>query len=200
MKEIGYEKFVRELGNINMVERENTNVYEITHSLASDDFNARLTKIRTMFKNFGMNSQDDINRATVLVSELGNNVFDHNLGLWPTDVRGAIIVGQNYPKLKKIEMVVADSGVGFKKSLQLRNPNLNDVEAIKLGLQGITGRVGENRGNGLKLIQDWTINKFNGIVKIQSGSGLVIVDKDGVRSRTVNKILGTLASFVVIYN
>ena len=48
--------------------------------------------------------------------------------------------------------------------------------------------------------QDWTINKFNGIVRIHSGNGLVIVDKDGIQSRVVNKILGTLASFVVTYN
>ena len=97
------------------------NVYEITHSLYRDDFNARLTKIRSMFKNFGMSDEDDVNRATVLVGELGNNVFDHNEGLWPVDVRGAIIVGQNYPKLKKIEVAIADP-VGrnleavFKKS------------------------------------------------------------------------------------
>src|SRR5436305_863822 len=36
-------------------------------------------------------------------------------------------------------------------------PNINsDIEAIKLGLAGNTGRVGEIRGNGLKLIQQWT--------------------------------------------
>lgn len=200
MKEISYEKFVNGLEYINMSERENMNVYEITHSFYRDDFNARLEKIRLMFKNFGMDNQDDINRATVLVGELGNNVFDHNEGLWPSDVRGAIILGQNYPNLKKIEVVVADPGVGFKKSLQLRDPNLNDVESIELGLRGVTGRIGEKRGNGLKLIQDWTINKFNGIVKIHSGNGLVVVDKNGTRSKEVNKILGTLASFVVKYN
>ena len=115
MKEIGYEKFVHELEDIDIQERENMNVYEITHSLYRDDFNARLSKIRLMFKNFGMDDENDTNRATVLVAELGNNVFDHNEGLWPLDVRGAIIIGQNYPKLKKIEFVVADPGVGFKR-------------------------------------------------------------------------------------
>ena len=199
MKEIGYEKFVKELENIGIVERENMNVYEITHSLYRDDFNARLTKIRLMFKNFGMSNDDDINRATVLVGELGNNVFDHNEGLWPTDIRGAIIIGQNYPQLKKIEVVIADPGVGFKRSLQLRDPNLTDINAIKLGLRGITGRIGEKRGNGLKLVQNWTINKFNGIVRIHSGNGLVIIDKNGEQSRIVNNILGTLASFLVTY-
>lgn len=200
MREIGYGTFVGELESMDVPERENLNVCEITHSLYRDDFNARLTKVKIMFKNFGMNDMDDINRATVLVGELGNNVFDHNEGLWPTDVRGAIIIGQNYPKLKKIEVAIADPGVGFKASLRSRDSNLSDIEAIELGLKGISGRVGEKRGNGLKLVQDWTINKLNGIVKIHSGNGLVTVDKNGTQSRMVNKISGTLASFVVTYS
>ena len=79
----------------------------------------KTTRVTRQGRNFSF-------RATVLVGELGNNVFDHNEGLWPTDIRGAIIIGQNYPQLKKIEVVIADPGVGFKRSLQLRDPNLTD--------------------------------------------------------------------------
>jgi hypothetical protein len=32
---------------------------------------------------------------------------------------------------------------------------------------------------------------------IHSGNGLVIVDKSGMKEATVNKILGTLAQFVI---
>ena len=175
------------------------NVKEITHSLFRDDFNARLSTFKSMFHRFGVSDKDDINRAVVLIGELGNNVFDHNEGSWPTDVRGAIILGQNYPQEKRLEMVVADPGIGFRQSLRTVDPNLSDLEAIKLGLEGRTGRVGEKRGNGLILIQDWVINKFNGTVRIHSGSGLVTVDKRGTKSRNVNNILGTLAGFVITY-
>jgi len=96
-------------------------------------------------------------------------------------------------------MVVADPGIGFRQSLSTVDPNLTDVEAIKLGLQGYTGRVGEKRGNGLKLIQDWTINKFDGAVRIHSGNGLVVADKEGIRDKHVNPILGTLAGFMIKY-
>jgi hypothetical protein len=192
LEKISYGKFPREPAS-------DCNVQEITHSLFRDDFNARLPQIKLMFRIFGIGGMDDVNRATVLVGELGNNVFDHNEGSWPTDVRGAIILGQNYPQERVVEIVVADPGIGFRQSLSTVDPNLTDVKAIKLGLQGFTGRIGEKRGNGLKLIQDWTVNKFDGEVRIHSGGGLVVVDGKDVRGRTVNPILGTLASCVIKY-
>lgn len=97
--------------------------------------------------------------------------------------------------------MVADTGTGFFNSLKVAKPDLkNDVDAIKLGLAGVTGRVGEKRGNGLLIIQDWTINQFSGIVQIHSGTGLVAVDKDGSREKSVKGILGTLAGFKIVYN
>ncbi len=190
--EISYDKFSKEA-------LPDYNIQEITHSLFRDEFNARLPRIKLMFRIFGISSMDDANRATVLVGELGNNVFDHNEGSWPTDVRGAIILGQNYPQEKRLELVVADPGIGFRQSLSTVDPDLTDVKAIKLGLQGFTGRTGEKRGNGLKLIQAWTINKFNGAVRIHSGNGLVTVDKEGTQSKNANSILGTLASCMIKY-
>lgn len=200
LEELTYSEFLRPFVEIEMNERENMNVHEIMHCEFRDDFGARLSsRIRMMFRNFGMNT-DDESRATALVGELGNNVFDHNEGLWPTNVRGAIILGQHNPAKKKIEVVVADPGVGFRGSLKVLDPTLeSDVAAIQLGLTGVTGRIDEPRGNGLRVIQDWTINKFDGIVKIQSGSGLVVVSREGQDIKTVFPILGTLASFVVRY-
>jgi len=200
MAELTYGSFLDKLKNADMNERENLNIHEILHCLFRDQFTARLgSGIRRMFINFGMSEADE-QRATALLGELGNNVFDHNEGAWPTKFRGAIIVAQNYPKIQKIEVVVADPGVGFAGSLKnIENPPKNDSEAIKLGLQGVTGRIGEPRGNGLKLVQDWTINKFNGIIMIHSGNALIEVSRDGVKEKSVPKILGTLAEFVVLY-
>lgn len=200
MKELTYSKFLEHLDSISVNERENLNIHEIMHCSFRDEFAGRLSsKIRLMFQNFGM-SNDDEQRVTSLVGELGNNVFDHNEGSWPTDFRGAIIIAQHYPKLKKVEIVVADAGVGFLGSMKAHEPSpTDDLEAIKLGLSGITGRIGERRGNGLKMIQDWTINKFNGIIRIHSGNGLVVVDRNGQKAENVNKILGTLAEIVVSY-
>lgn len=201
MDKLTYRNDVQPLLNLPSHERENHNVCEIVWSTYRDEFAARLaSRIRRMFLAFGM-SEDDEQRATALVGELGNNVYDHNEGAWPTDIGGSLIVAQHYPKARRIEIVVADPGVGFFGSLQQAKPDLkDDVEAIQLGLQGVTGRVGEPRGNGLKLIQRWTVKEFNGILRIHSGSGLVTVDAHGAKTRVVPKIIGTLAELVVFYN
>ena len=152
-----------------------------------------------MFENFGLNEYD-ARLATTLVGELGNNTFDHNLGSWPTDISGCIIVAQNYPTKKKIQIAIGDPGVGFLGSLKAAFPNLEtDIEAIKKGLGGNTGRIGELRGNGLKLIQRWTIDNFSGKLTIQSGEGLVIVDENGITEAKRNRILGTLAQLMIYY-
>lgn len=200
LKDIGLTEAANQLNKINMPEKDNLNVYEIYHSDTRDEFGARLTRCLRMFENFGLNTEQ-AQFATAIIGELGNNVFDHNAFNWPTNISGAIICGQGYPKFKKIEIAIADPGIGFKKSLNNRKPNLkNEIEAIKLGLSGVSGWIDAKRGNGLKLVQDWTLNQFSGILRIQSGNGLVTVAKTGIKGYKTNKILGTIAEFVIKYH
>lgn len=197
---LGYKNEGQILEKILIPENDNLGVQEIWHCLYRDEFNARLERFISMFLKFGLNKEDAY-RAMSVVGELGNNVFDHNSGSWPLNISGCIIAAQNYPKKKSIQFVIGDPGVGFKGSLKSAYPEINnDIEAIKKGLAGHTGRVGEKRGNGLRLIQEWTINNFSGKVMIHSGDGLVIVDKNGSKSYKVNRILGSLAQFVINYN
>lgn len=200
LDELTYKSFLQPLERLEIKENDTDTVCEIFHCIFRDELEARLaSKVRRMFRHFGLGDVDEA-LATSLVGELGNNVFDHNDGSWPTSVRGAIILAQHNPTKRRIEVVVADPGIGFRGSLMARDPLIaSDVDAIKLGLSGVTGRVGEPRGNGLRVIQDWTINKFAGIVRIHSGTGLVIVDESGQRAKEVLPIIGTLASFVLKY-
>ena len=184
-EKIGCEKEHDLFSKISMSDKDNLNIQPL---------------ILCKYRDFGL-SEADSQRATAVIGELGNNVFDHNLGNWPTPIVGAIIAGQNYPAYKKIEITIGDPGVGFYESLTKAFPDIkSDTDAIKKGLEGNTGRVGEQRGNGLKLIQEWTINNFSGQVMIHSGDGLAIVAKDGIQLRKVHKILGTIAQFVIHYN
>jgi len=199
LKSIGYESQISALLDLKMPEYFNLNVCELKHCEYRDEFTARLDYFLKMFENFGLNN-DDANRMTSLVGELGNNVFDHNSGNWPLDTVGCIICGQNYPKQKRIEIVIGDPGIGFYGSLINAFPELkDDKEAIIKGLDGNTGRIGEKRGNGLKLIQEWTINNFSGYVTIHSREGAVRVDKDGIKSDDTYKIVGTVAQIVIYY-
>jgi hypothetical protein len=79
LNELGYTEETKTLNAMGITTHLNLNVQEITHCLYRDEFNARLGHFLSMFTNFGLN-EDDAHRATALVGELGNNVFDHNLG------------------------------------------------------------------------------------------------------------------------
>jgi len=92
--ELTYRSFLVPLEKTEVNEKDNDNVCEILHCIFRDDLEARLSsKIRRMFFHFGLNENEEP-MATSLVGELGNNVFDHNDGQWPTSVRGAIILAQ----------------------------------------------------------------------------------------------------------
>lgn len=198
LRELNYKEY-NKFNDIDISEQYNLNIQELLHCKFRDGFDARLGHFLRMFLNFGMNI-NDAKLATAIVGELGNNVFDHNLGKWPTDISGCIIAAQNFPKDKKIEFVIGDPGVGFLGSLKTAFPNLkNDTEAIKKGLAGNTGRIGEKRGNGLRYIQSWTIQNFSGRLTIHSGNGVIEVDKDKIYEHNDIKILGTLAQFVIYY-
>ncbi len=162
-------------------------------------FQSRLNRLERDLQNTNA-AGSDFSLITSIVGEIGNNSFDHNLGNWPTKVSGCIIAAQHYPNLKKIDIAVGDPGVGFYGSLKAAFPEIKtDLDAIRKGLEGNSGRIGETRGNGLRIIQQWTIQNFFGKVMIHSGNGLVIVSNRGMKEYTVNKILGTLAQFVINY-
>lgn len=199
LREIGYDSHADQLEQHSVPEKENLNIQEIVHCLYRDEFNVRLEHFIAMFRNFGLSDQDSY-LATGVVGELGNNVFDHNSFSWPTNISGSIIVAQNYPTKRCIEVAIGDPGIGFRGSLAVAFPKLkSDVEAIKTGLAGNSGRVGESRGNGLRLIQQWTTQNFSGTVMVQSGDGLVIVRKGQIEDKEVQRIVGTLAQFVIHY-
>lgn len=105
--------------------------------------------------------QDDMIRSgtvpelfSLLVSvagEIGNNSFDHNLGLWP-DTPG-VFFGYD---LNKKEIVLADRGVGILATLKRVRPGLtSDVDALETAFtEVVSGRAPEGRGNGLKYVRE----------------------------------------------
>lgn len=200
LTEIGLVRYSKLFKDIQLNERINLSILEISHCPTKDIFGARLDKFYQMFKSCGL-SDEQSGYLTGILGEIGNNVFDHNLGNWPIDVIGAIIAGQRFHRKRELEIVVADPGVGFKQSLHRKDPNLkNQTEAIKLALnEGVSGRIEEERGNGLKYVQSWTFNELSGTIMIQSYDGLVVANKRETKSEIVPAILGTIVGVKIKY-
>ncbi len=129
--------------------------------------------------------QDDMIRSgtvpelfSLLVSvagEIGNNSYDHNLGLWP-DAPG-IFFGYD---LNKKQIVLADRGVGILETLKRVRPGLTkDFDALDVAFtEVLSGRAPESRGNGLKYVKEVVSeNKLN--LFFQSGDAILTMPAKG---------------------
>ena len=115
-----------------------------------DVFEGRLSKLKNDLEK--LHESENLSPLIVAISgEIGNNSFDHNLGVWP-DTAG-IFLGYN---LKKKTVVLADRGQGLLQTLIRVKPQLkNDRAALKTAFtEVITGRAPEQRGNGLKFVKN----------------------------------------------
>lgn len=113
-------------------------------------FQARITKMETLM----IENKDAKNLFSLLTSiagEIGNNSYDHNIGLWP-DIPGIFFAYD----LNKKQIVLADRGVGILQTLKRVKTDLKDhKEALKVAFTEIlSGRKPEARGNGLKYVRN----------------------------------------------
>lgn len=126
-----------------------------------------------------------------ILGEIGNNSFDHNIANWP-DAPG-IFFGLKYEGGKGIA-VIADRGLGILTTLKKAVPDLkNDAEALQIAFtKKISGRVLENRGNGLKFVKK---NVFEKNLNLEFGSGkaMVFLNHDMRIEETRDNIKGCLA-------
>lgn len=138
-----------------------------------DIFEGRLTKIEKDLVriNIAMNL---ISLLVAITGEIGNNSFDHNLGVWP-DTAGIFF---GYDLDKKV-IVLADRGQGVLKTLRRVKPGLkNDKEALKTAFtEIITARAPEERGNGLKFVKN-IVNDNPFTLFFQSGNAKLTISQD----------------------
>jgi len=108
--------------------------------------------------------------------EIVDNAFTHNLGRWPTPhyKRVASIFINDISK-KKFTIAVGDIGIGFKKTLKLKYPELiSERDAIKLAIKpNISSRPTDYKGqkmggNGLYFLQKNIFNGLSGRLFIRS--------------------------------
>lgn len=140
----------------------------------SQIFQFRLNKLETILKEDSLIAEE-FSLISSIVGEIGNNSFDHNLGLW-TDIRG-IFFAYDHQKRK---IVIADRGQGIQKTLKRVRPKIkNDEEALKIAFTEIvSGRAPENRGNGLKYVRSIIKDSIKSItlnLSFQSGSAILTI-------------------------
>lgn len=136
-----------------------------------DVFDARLTRLQN-----NLGKTIDPGRVSLIVSaagEIGNNSFDHNLGMWP-DITG-IFFGWD---IIKRQVVLADRGQGILETLRRVRPALkNHSEALNVAFtEIISGRAPEARGNGLKYVRK-VITENSMSLWFASGDGELSIER-----------------------
>lgn len=156
-----------------------------------DIFEGRLTKIKNdLAKINGI--ENLLSLIVAITGEMGNNSFDHNLGVWP-DIPGIFF---GYDIQRKI-IALADRGQGILTTLKRVKPELkNDEDGLKTAFtEIITARAPEKRGNGLKFVKNVvTANPLN--LFFQSGNAQLQLkqnDKDLKISKTPHGFRGCIA-------
>lgn len=139
-------------------------------------FQLRLDKLGMLLKSMP-EIGEEFSLINLIVGEVGNNSFDHNLGQWP-DIRGLFFAYDT----QKRKIVLADRGQGVQKTLKRVRPEINnDQEALVMAFtKFISGRAPESRGNGLKLVRDVVKDMIKTVpIKFyfQSGSALLALER-----------------------
>lgn len=153
-----------------------------------DVFEARSQK---MFPDLLKNGFGEANAGLIysIIGEIGNNCFDHNLGMW-RDQPGCYF--QYIFDDQGVSIALADRGRGMFSSLKRVLPQLtDDQDAVETAFQKIvSGRSPEQRGNGLKFVRQIINGNPKRALVAQSGSGQVFFGGDNSFIKFSQNILG----------
>ncbi|MBR5095878.1 MAG: hypothetical protein IK094_02085 [Treponema sp.] len=127
---------------------------------------------------------------SAVIGEIGNNSIDHNWEYASGQMRGA------YFNLELCEgcAVLADYGRGIRESLSKVLKLESDLEAITAGFtKQVSGRLPEQRGNGLKFVAETVKNK-NWSMYFQTGNACCIIEKGQIKfTETKDCVTGCMA-------
>ena len=143
-----------------------------------DVFEGRLSKVALLGQKYLGMSENESFLMTAVIGEIGNNSYDHNLGLW------AYEPGLHYGiwcQNAELVCVIADRGRGIHASLMSAHKNIgNQQEALEAAFQKkISGRFPERRGNGLKFVRQIVNGNANRGIWCRSGDATVSFGKLG---------------------
>ena len=139
-----------------------------------DRFHAKLERLRRELTQAG-SDENDAFLLHALLSEIGGNSFDHNIGQWK-DMPGVYFAHEI--AATGVTVVLADRGQGILTTLRRVRPGIaSDEEALRVAfLERISGRSPERRGNGLKFVRE-TIMEDSVDLFFQSGTATYAIER-----------------------
>jgi len=120
-----------------------------------------------------------------LTSELVNNVNEH------AKIDHYWIMAQHYPQKNTCEIVMADCGIGYKKSYRGTDFEVDtDREAIENALEGKSSKSARlhspERGKGIPSIANMFVNGYGGKLIIISGNSMIYYRKNEKKAIELN--------------
>jgi hypothetical protein len=128
-----------------------------------------------------------------ILSEIGGNSFDHNLGQW-RDVPGVLFAWEE--EESSCIVTLADRGQGVRATLRRILPAIqSDEEALRVAFtQRISGRAPERRGNGLKFVREILLQDGTDLLFHSGGAQYRIIGKREVWQESETSVPGCLAA------
>ncbi len=151
----------------------NDAILEVTKITDSEQAQDLFDRVEKAIKSNTTYNQGQVYDICTMVSEMVQNIFDHS-----ESKTGGIIAIQNYRKIHKMQLVIADSGIGIPETLrnskEYKNHNLSDIQAISESLKKGVSRHGKGaqRGEGLARCVELA-NKHGAQLYIRSNRGWV---------------------------
>jgi hypothetical protein len=139
----------------------------------SDRFTSRVARMGTELIKSESVTNEQSSLLTLIVGEIGDNSFAHNVGSWP-DIPGVFYA---YDLTKRL-IVLADRGRGVKTTLQqIYHEPIDDTDSLRIAFtEVVSGRSPEKRGNGLKVVRKIIESSSIGLL-FRSGIGRLVISK-----------------------
>lgn len=115
-------------------------------------------------------SNASLEQLRMCLGELFNNISDH------ADVPTGFFFAQHFPKIHRVNIALADFGVGIPSRVRKELPQLDEAQALaKAFEEGFsTKTTPRNRGAGLDWLKRYVIETNGGMVSVYSHSGRLI--------------------------
>ena len=169
----------------------NPEILELTKLNSIEDSLGVITKAKKALRKTNYD-EAHVSDIAIMISEIVQNIFIHS-----ESERPSFLAIQSFPKLKKVQMAIADSGIGIPETLKRTSVYSNFTkdyqlifQSLKLGVSQFQEK--EKRGEGLKRCR-LIARKHSAEVFVRSNAGYCHLDyeKEKLHGNEIPFLIGT---------